>query len=862
MTQDEINAKAMADYKTGGLTAFSRDLLETPSVVSDTSKIRDNQQKLLNDYGVGSSNSDFFFSNPNFNANYDALLKGTYVKPQSTNSDPGNNSSIGSNSIPDSSGINKLSADDELAAKSAGVAAGNQYDTMIAQQQEEKRQGMADNTISAGERGGFMNTQFAGISALQPTVGRTFTGEGGKLEQMKSAYDMKIADLQSKKLNAIASAEQAYKDYVKSGKQTDFENAVKSYQLAEQHNKDLRDAAHQNLQDMLSIASNQREQASADTAKATAAAPGLVGKTPDEIAAYASANGLDAGVLQGQVYKAMLDAQEKQTLNEQRNIDMISKTVGGGSVNINGKTYKVYGSTPDAPKTIDNGTEIYQQVYDQKTGKWSIVDTGIASHQLTASQSIGILEKMGDITTKPGWDSDPNQVAILNNLGKAYADMTGGTFTPITSSSSSSNENAGGLIEAKYPSGTKGGECVSYARNIVPDLPSGLWSLDDKKKVINVSKNELLKGPQVGDALMIATSTPEGHVAVINAVLPDGKVRVSESNYDKNQTIDNSREVSLSDKNILGAYRGQIAPEFAGDLIMTTPPNPASGNKTDQRTGKTQNKTWDDAISLYMSGKSVQSLVGSMFGSDKKSKAQKNNYQSMIQNTAGAIEAKTGIPSAKAQAMYKANNKAATDIVNRLARVETVNQTLVAQFPRLEELADKVKAFGITESDVQAGAAHVQAKTGSADAASYVELLQTVRSDYAAAQSALAGSRGGLMFVQNANEAIPIGLSADQYRAIGDTINKSIENSKSATNAEANSLFDMNGTVTSFNSTLSKDRDDMDKFIKQQGKIGSDGKLAPWDYVAYKNFWVNQGNKADDFDSLYSFLKDPNNNNY
>jgi hypothetical protein len=84
-------------------------------------------------------------------------------------------------------------------------------------------------------------------------------------------------------------------------------------------------------------------------------------------------------------------------------------------------------------------------------------------------------------------------------------------------------------------------------------------------------------------------------------------------------------------------------------------------------------------------------------------------------------------------------------------------------------------------------------KFGSTAAANYFDLIQTLRSDYAAMQASVAGSRGGQYFAENAKDAIPVGLSPDQYIGIGQTIAQSAANAKAASGQEAQSLI-MGGT--------------------------------------------------------------------
>lgn len=226
-------------------------------------------------------------------------------------------------------------------------------------------------------------------------------------------------------------------------------------------------------------------------------------------------------------------------------------------------------------------------------------------------------------------------------------------------------------------------------------------------------------------------------------------------------------------------------------LISATPPDATIGDTTGAGiatgTKYTPNAIYDDAIEYAMTGKVPSLGLGSA--------AQVQLARAAINNVAAAVVTASGSSFPSLQALYKANSSAATQSVQRLARISIVENSATANFPRLQALADKVKASGITitESDLQAGSAIVQQKTGSADAASYVELVNTIRSDYSAMQSALAGARGGQYFAETAAQAIPLGLTSDQYAAIANTITLNAQNATNATNGEVQDLLSISG---------------------------------------------------------------------
>lgn len=241
-------------------------------------------------------------------------------------------------------------------------------------------------------------------------------------------------------------------------------------------------------------------------------------------------------------------------------------------------------------------------------------------------------------------------------------------------------------------------------------------------------------------------------------------------------------------------------------LVAAAPPDPTIGDQVGAGvaagTKYTPNAIYQDAIEYAMTGKVPTMGNGTA--------AQVQAARAAVNNTAAAIVTASGQNFPQLQALYKANQSAATQSVQRLARISIVENSTVNNFPRLETLADSVKAAGVTltEADLQAGSAVVQQKTGSADAAAYVELINTVRSDYSAMQASIAGSRGGQFFSESAAQAIPLGLTSDQYKAIAKTISVSATNATNATNDEVNDLISISGGSGTVGATDTTDTTD------------------------------------------------------
>ena len=101
--------------------------------------------------------------------------------------------------LEDAQNINQFTSSELYDIESAGNTIGSSYENEIAKAQRAKESGMGVSTIAGGRMGGFMNTQIAGVGAVREGIS-DYAGAGGKLENIKSAYDANISDLQTKKI--------------------------------------------------------------------------------------------------------------------------------------------------------------------------------------------------------------------------------------------------------------------------------------------------------------------------------------------------------------------------------------------------------------------------------------------------------------------------------------------------------------------------------------------------------------------------------------------------------------------------------------------------------------------------------------
>ena len=90
--------------------------------------------------------------------------------------------------------------------------------------------------------------------------------------------------------------------------------------------------------------------------------------------------------------------------------------------------------------------------------------------------------------------------------------------------------------------------CVLYARTLVPSLPRGLFTLQNKKNIINSYT------PSKGAVAVIDSGHEWGHVAVVTDVSSDGTtVTIQESNWGRCRI--GSRTGSPQRLNILGYFQ-------------------------------------------------------------------------------------------------------------------------------------------------------------------------------------------------------------------------------------------------------------------------------------------------------------------
>jgi len=134
--------------------------------------------------------------------------------------------------------IGRTTTDELKQIEQAGSSAGAAFDAKLGEATERRRRELPSDIVRAGERGGFENTQFAGTAAVTPTdpfkTTESFVGAGGILSQQRQLLDRNVSLIRAEQQRAINAAKSAQREYNRTGKQQDFDNAKSLVTLASQ----------------------------------------------------------------------------------------------------------------------------------------------------------------------------------------------------------------------------------------------------------------------------------------------------------------------------------------------------------------------------------------------------------------------------------------------------------------------------------------------------------------------------------------------------------------------------------------------------------------------------------------------------
>lgn len=158
-------------------------------------------------------------------------------------------------------GVNgPLSESEQKQVDDASLAAKSEYDALISDAMSKKQQGMGRAVVGAGQAGGFLNSQVAGQAAVAPTsTENAFTGIGGDLERVQSAYDSTIYSLKNQQQIAMVQARAAATKAIQTGKQSDLDNLKSAFDVAQKAYQDQIDLADRHALNIVNLQQAQKD---------------------------------------------------------------------------------------------------------------------------------------------------------------------------------------------------------------------------------------------------------------------------------------------------------------------------------------------------------------------------------------------------------------------------------------------------------------------------------------------------------------------------------------------------------------------------------------------------------------------------
>lgn len=222
-------------------------------------------------------------------------------------------------------------------------------------------------------------------------------------------------------------------------------------------------------------------------------------------------------------------SREKEQMEEQRmkDRDLSDQT---GFVVRNGE-FAIDPSTGNRIPTL--GREKFTATENRLSNR-AILNTTTKLDGMTANQALTQLSKLRN---------DPNakqeDISYLENLVERF--RSGGAVGARAQE-----------VGSKVTPSNLGDNCAEYVRSVSPNLPTGLFTLQDKMdKLVNTSNG--LKSPVPGAVMVQATGKPAGHVAIVTSVdEANGTFRVAETNWRAGQYTE--RTIKMSDPSVKGFW--------------------------------------------------------------------------------------------------------------------------------------------------------------------------------------------------------------------------------------------------------------------------------------------------------------------
>lgn len=128
--------------------------------------------------------------------------------------------------------------------------------------------------------------------------------------------------------------------------------------------------------------------------------------------------------------------------------------------------------------------------------------------------------------------------------------------------------------------------CAWFAEQVTRLQDGSNWvignTIGEKINMLNQHRargNAFFRGeaqPEVGQSIVIKTNGRYGHVAVVNEILPDGRLKLTESNWNNDLRVTHDRIIDPNDQDIVGFLRTKPTSEFRQVASNTNPQTPTT----------------------------------------------------------------------------------------------------------------------------------------------------------------------------------------------------------------------------------------------------------------------------------------------
>jgi hypothetical protein len=407
------------------------------------------------------------------------------------------------------------------------------YAPLIREAEQAKTQGLPNAEVLAGQLGGFMNTQFAGLAALVPTEGGNFRGAGGELERIASAYDQNIANAKSAAQRAIEEAKSRAISAINTGAREDYELATIAYDRAKSAHDESIALSRQKTEDLINwaVKSQELQKYRQETASKTLDTMASAGYEREDIPDWYfeeldKSSGYMPGTSQA-MFEVTKQAKVAETLEQEmeavKNIVAIQKDLPfGASVTINGVTYESFSKGEiNTGSEMDANGNLTVWSYNQDTGEVStkkIDGVGVANWPRETLPNGTIIAVSPDGTQR--------RVVYNANDPSGGVSPTGGIFTAFPEGSISP------FTRPNDPNKDLATECGAWVNDITGIGVGNTY----QSKVDKMDPSITAETARIGDVI-IQPIGDTGHIAIINDIqtLQDGSkiYTISESNWKK-----------------------------------------------------------------------------------------------------------------------------------------------------------------------------------------------------------------------------------------------------------------------------------------------------------------------------------------